>query len=397
VRRAIVIGGGTGGTMVANALDPRKFEVTVISDSPSHMFQPALLYVAFKNAAPRIVREERGLLRSHVRLIEQRVASVDLGSQFVATADGQRHEYDDLVIATGIGADPGQLPGLASVNERFGDYHSTVAQAKKLWSHLNGFTGGTIALGQSSPICKCPPSPVEGILLAEELIRKRGLRDKTRFVFFTPYPRAYPAEAIDNILKPIFEARGIETMTFFDVEKIDVEARTITSIEGDTIAFDLPIIIPPFVGAKIEYRPAGAIDDNRFLKVDKIKLNVLGFDNVYAIGDATDAPTAKSGVTAHLEAKVVAQRLSGRDAAFDGRTNCPMDLAYGKATFVIGSYTAAVIDQRPSWLKHVMKMAMAKVYWLSLRGILEPFFDIYFRLTSPEHRHRQAGAPHEAT
>jgi sulfide:quinone oxidoreductase len=85
-----------------------------------------------------------------------------------------------------------------------------------------------------------------------------------------------------------------------------------------------------------------------------------------------------------LEAKVVARNLSGRHATFDGRTHCPMDLADGRETFVIGSYAAQVRRYRPSRIRHLMKAAMGRIYWLSLRGVLEPFFDWYFRRTAPQ-------------
>ncbi len=382
MRRVLIVGGGTGGTMLANSLG-RGFEVTVIADSLAHMFAPALLYVAFRNAQPTIVRNERRLLASHVRLIDRRATAIDLHARIVTTDDGERYAYDNLVVATGIGTDPAQIPGLGAVNREFGDYHSTIAQAQRVWRHLDGFTGGTIALGQSSPICKCPPSPIEGVLLAEELVRARGYRAATRIVFFTPFPRAYPAEAIDAVVAPILHARGIELMTFFDVAEIDSEKRVIRSIEGDDISYDLPIVIPPFVGASIAYEPAGVVDASRFVKCDKATLTIEGFEDAFAIGDATNVPTAKSGVTAHLQSKVVAARLRGRDVRFDGRTNCPMDLAGGRALFVVGSYAAPVVHQNPSRIKAFMKMSMAKIYWLSLRTLLDPFFDLYFRLTRP--------------
>lgn len=384
MKRVIIAGGGTGGTMLANTLDRRTFDVTVISESLDHMFQPSLLYVAFRHMKPAIVRGERGLLGKHVHLLEARVTAIDLDQRTVTVRDGKQYSYDHVVIATGIRTDPGQIPGLPRINSQFGDYHSTIEQAQKLWANLDAFNGGTIVLGQTSPICKCPPSPIEGILLVDSLLRKRHLREKCKLVFFTPYPRAYPAEGINDIVEPILKERGIEIMTFFDVDAIDPEKRTITSIEGETITYDLPILIPPFAGAEIAYSPARAADANRLVVTDKATLNLAGYDNAFAIGDATNVPTSKAGVAAHLEAKVVVARLSGKDARFDGRTNCPMDLGDGRGTFVIGSYRAPVIRYRPNRLKHAMKIMMAKIYWISLRGILEPIFDLYFRCTSPE-------------
>ena len=393
MQRVLIVGGGTGGTMLANRLSKRRFELTVLSASREHMFQPDLLYIAFTNLQRNILRDERGLLASHVRFAQEKVTRVNLPDRIVETATGGRHQYDYLVLATGARTVPAQIPGLSEVNSRFGDYHSGVAQAKKLWASLDAFAGGTIALGQSSPICVCPPSPVEGILLVDRLLRQKGLREKSRLVFFTPYPRAYPAGPMNEIIEPIVKQRGIEIMTFFDVDHIDASERKIYSIEGDTITYDLPIVIPPFAGAEIAYTPADVVDVDRFLITDKQTLQVKGFDSVYAIGDGTNIPVSKAGVEAHLEAKVVANRLSGGAATFDGRTNCPVDLADGRGVFVIGSFTAPVQKYRPSRISRLMKAMFGRLYWLSLRGIFDPIFDCYFIFTKPRPAPKTAQPP----
>jgi sulfide:quinone oxidoreductase len=390
-KRVVIVGGGDGGTILANMLDKRRFDVTVLAASRQHMFQPALLYIAFKNASRKIVRDEGTLLNRSVRLLDERVTHVDLDARSVTTESGARYEYDYVVLGTGIRPDLAQIPGLAEVNAEFGDYHSSIAQAEKVWAKLDAFQGGTIALGQSTPVIKCPPSPIEGILLVDELLRKRGLRERARLVFFTPYPRPYPAAPMSEVVEPILKERGIEVMTFFDVDRIDPEARTITSIEGDTISYDLPIIIPPFAGSAIAYSPAGVLDPSGFVMTDRQTLLVKGTTNAFGIGDGTTVPTSKSGVAAHLEAKVIASTLKGEHATFSGRTNCPLDVGFGRGTFVVGSYDASVVKSRPTRLKHFMKMMFARIYWISLRGWLEPMFDVYFKLTEPPNAHPVGG------
>jgi sulfide:quinone oxidoreductase len=386
MQRVLIVGGGTGGTMLANRIDRHKYDVTLLSASRDHMFQPALLYVAFTNASPNIVRDERRLLRRHVRFVQDKVTFVDLPNGALKTESGGRYEYDVLVLATGADTDPGQIPGLSEINSRFGDYHSSVAQAQKLWAAVDAFKGGTIALGQASPICVCPPSPIEGILLIDRLLRKKGLREKSRLVIFTPYPRAHSAEPINEIIEPIVKQRGIEIMTFFDVERIDTAKRTIFSIEGDAIEYDLPIVIPPFVGANIAYSPADVVDADRFIKTDKETLHVKGFDTVFAIGDGTNIPVSKAGVEAHLEAQVVARQLAGVAKTFDGRTSCPVDLGDGRGTFVIGSYDAPVVKLRPNRVYRLMKMMFGWTYWITLSGLMDPMINLYFLLTKPRPR-----------
>ena len=150
MKRVLIVGGGTGNTFVANALDKRRFEVTLLSQSPKHVFQPALLYVAFRNAKPDFTRDERRLLARHVRFVEETVTRIDLQDRTATTGSGHRYDYDSVVVGTGVTTDPSQIPGLSEVNAQFGDYHTNVPQAQKVWASLDAFQGGTIALGQSS-------------------------------------------------------------------------------------------------------------------------------------------------------------------------------------------------------------------------------------------------------
>jgi sulfide:quinone oxidoreductase len=381
--RVLIVGGGDGGTILANALRHRSFDVTVLSASMTHLFQRGLLYVAFRGATPHLARDEQTLLGRHVRLVNDRATHIDLVDRSVTTAGGRLLEYDQLVVATGIGTDPSQIPGLAELDEQYGNYHSSVRQAQKLWKRLDAFRGGTIVLGQSSPICKCPPSPIEGILLTDELLQKRGLRDKARLVFFTPYPRPYPAEAMNEVIEPILKDRNIEVLTFFDVDRIDVESSTIYSIEGDEIRYDLPIVIPPFVGADISYDPAGVLDESRFVVTNQRNLRIEGVDRAFAIGDANNLPTSKAGVGAHLEAKVVARTLAGKPATFNGRTNCSLDVGGRRSTYIVGSYDAPVVKLPPSRFKYLTELGFSKIFWWSLRGWVEPAVEAYFKLTEP--------------
>ncbi|MEM0201580.1 MAG: FAD-dependent oxidoreductase [Candidatus Micrarchaeaceae archaeon] len=382
MEKLLIVGAGAGGIILANSLDLKKFEVTMIDPSAVNVFQPAFLYIAFKGAKPNITKQTAKLLKKGIKFINEGVKKIDLEARRVYTSNAT-YSYDKLVVATGSVTDTSSIQGLAQVNSEFGDYHTSIEKAQRVWESLTRFSGGTIALGQASPTCKCPPSPLEGVFLTEELMAKRKLKDKTKIIFFTPYPRAYPSEPMNEVVEPLLKERGVSVSTFFDVDRIDPEKKTIYSIEGESIAYDLPIIIPPCVGAKIEYNPVEVLDSERFVKADKYTMLIQGYDDAFVIGDAAAIPTAKSGVTAHLQAKVVARILEGKPAKFDGRTNCPFDMGYGKGSFVIGSYTDPVVKYPPNRLKLLMKMAMEKIYWLSLKGSFDKVFDVYFARTNP--------------
>jgi sulfide:quinone oxidoreductase len=80
--------------MLANTLDKRRFDITVLNASPLHMFQPALLHVAFKHARPQVTRNERSLLSHHVKFVQEKVTHVNLREHIVDTESGTQYTYD---------------------------------------------------------------------------------------------------------------------------------------------------------------------------------------------------------------------------------------------------------------------------------------------------------------
>ncbi|MDP8011460.1 MAG: NAD(P)/FAD-dependent oxidoreductase [Thermoplasmata archaeon] len=383
MKKVLIIGAGGGGLILANSLDTDKYDVTLIDRDIYHYYQPWFLYMAFNGSKRKIWRKIDSLIKPGITFKNEEVTEIDLDNRAVKT-NKDNHTYDYLIIGTGTNPDPSVIPGLEEINNEYGNYHSSVENANKLWNKIKDFKSGTAVLVQASPTCKCPPSPVEGMLLLEEYLNKNGLKEKTKLVFATPYPRPYPAEPMNRIVEPIMKERGIDLITFFNMESVDPKNKVINSMEGDSINYDLPIIIPPCRGAKINYKQENVIDDDRFIKADKYTMKILGYDDAFAIGDCNNLPTSKSGVTAHLQAKVVADIIDGKDSKFDGRINCPFDMAYGKGTFVIADYNHPVVPYPPTEFKHFMKISMADIYWWTLRGYVDFVFDIFFEYTKPE-------------
>ena len=107
--RVLVVGGGTGGTIVANNLARRlapeirnrKAKITMLSASDQHMYQPGLLYVAFGQMMPdELYRDQKSLLESSIDFHVDPVEKFDLDNNRVTTASGKDYEYDVIVIAT---------------------------------------------------------------------------------------------------------------------------------------------------------------------------------------------------------------------------------------------------------------------------------------------------------
>ncbi len=80
-KRIVILGGGTGGTMVANRLrrrfDSHEAEIHVIDRDDRHVYQPGLLFVPFGMTSPdEITRQRRRQLRHGIVFHQQEVREV---------------------------------------------------------------------------------------------------------------------------------------------------------------------------------------------------------------------------------------------------------------------------------------------------------------------------------
>jgi sulfide:quinone oxidoreductase len=393
----VVVGGGSGGTLSANLLAKRlrneiqasKVKVHLVLGSQQHIFQPGYLHVAFAGQDPaEIVREERSLVNKNVHLIEEPAERIDLKNQVVTLASGKTLHYDYLIVATGSVPNPEAIPGLSEAALNF---HTSPEESKRIWNAIQQFDGGHVVVGIAGVPHKCPPSPNEAAFLIDDYFRKRGIRDKVRLTFLTPYPRPYPAEPMSRVVEPLFKERGIEVVTFFNVESVDPTKKEMYSLEGESQSYDLLIMVPPHRGADVVVK-SGIGDADGWIPADKNSMRIAGYENAYAIGDATNIPVSKTGVTAHLEAItatdniVSAIRQRGDLYKYNGRINCPFEMGSGKAAFVIGSYDTPVKEIRPSRIRYVMKKAFASFYWRTLTGSLDWLFGLYFGKTQTVER-----------
>ncbi|MHB8605865.1 MAG: NAD(P)/FAD-dependent oxidoreductase, partial [Thermoplasmatota archaeon] len=406
-QRVVILGAGTGGTMVANRLAKRfkhaargasrdrasdGVTITVVGDGQGHVFQPANLDVAFKGTpANRSIRKERPLLPKSVVFEPAGAVRADTARRVVALNDGRELPYDALVIATGAVADPTLMPGLAKQSLNF---HTGPFEAARIWQALGAMGEGKIVVAIAGVPYKCPPSPVEAVFLLDDHSRHRGVRDAVDIRLVTPYPRAYPAPEIAEVVEPRLKERGIDLTTLFNMDSVDPAKRVITSLEGEEVPYDLLIAVPPHRGAEV-ITASGLGDADGFVATDKETMRVVGHDDVFALGDATAIPISKSGVVAHLEAEVVAENvarsLTGEPGmlAFDGRINCPMEVGGHRALFVSATYLKGAARQNPNIVRYAMKKSFGRMYWGVVKGEYEWLMAPYFGKTN----HEQEVAP----
>ena len=364
----VILGGGVGGTIVANLVAKQtqdRAHVTLVDATGIHVYQPGFLYVAVGLEQPAALnRPESRLLRADVSLVIERAMRVDPAEHTVYLESGRRLRYDHLVLATGSRTMMGEVPGALDVHDFY-----TMSGAKRLFKALEGFQQGTIVIGVAGIPYKCPPAPVEFAFLLDDYLRARGIRNQTEIKLLSPLNRAFTIEATSKLVQPILAERGIELTGFFNVESVDPVAKTVTSLEGETMGYDLLILVPPHRGQEvIESSRLG--DERGWVPVDKNTLKHTEFADIWAVGDTTNIPISKSGSVAHYEATVAAAEIAAavKDEpapahVYDGKVMCFLETGQGKATTIRFDYDHPPVSPAPARRWHWAKALFNKTYW----------------------------------
>jgi sulfide:quinone oxidoreductase len=327
------------------------------------------MYIAMGGErADRLERPEASLLDKRVTLLVGEVARVDENRRVVVMHDGHELVYDQLVLASGSRIVPEAIEHFDAEAHHF----YTAEAALKLRHALDAFRGGKIVIGIAGMPYKCPPAPLEVAFLIESELRQRGLRDAAELHFCSPIGRAFTIESVSDMATPILEQKRIELHTFFNVEAIHPERKVIESLEGEELAYDLLILVPPHRGQQFLIESGLAAAPGGWLPTDRHTLQVGGRANVFALGDATDLPLSKAGSTAHFEAPVVAERIAaaiegrvphGKHADYAGKVMCFFEIGDGKGTLLQFDYEHPPKPPKPNQLWHLGKIVFNKTYW----------------------------------
>jgi sulfide:quinone oxidoreductase len=349
MKRLLVLGAGTAGTMVVNKLRPRlpkdEWSVTIVDQTKVHRYQPGYLFIPFGVYTPEeVTKPVSGLLADGVDLVAGEIDRVDPEASTVYLVDGTELAYDQLVIATGVTPRPDQIPGTMegewrkSVHEFY-----TFEGAVALRDRLAEWEGGRLVVHITEMPIKCPVAPLEFTFLADSFFQDRGMRDNVEIVYVTPLDGAFTKPVAAHRLAGMLDERKIHLETDFMIERIDPETKALVSYDEREIPFDLLVTVPLNVGADFVGR-SGLGNELNFVTVDKETFLSTKFDNIFALGDAADLPTSKAGSVAHFAVEVFAdnflehiagRRMSGR---FDGHANCFIESGSGKGMLIDFNY-----------------------------------------------------------
>ena len=377
-KKIIIIGGGIGGTIVANGLcktlgselNRNEVSLSMLSASDLHFYQPGLFYLPFgKFKESDLYKNQKDILDNRVDFTVDPVIKINVDENSLVTESGKTHDYDYLVIATGSRIRPDLVPGMQEGAHWFYD----LAGARRLRESLAEFRGGRVVVNVNAPH-KCPVAPIEITFMVHNHLKELDLLKDSEITYTYPIGRLHGIEAVSNWLESEFKSLGIRSETFFNTKEINSDKKIIETEEGTSLPYDLLITIPPHSGSQL-------IEDSNlgvggWIPTNPYTLLREGSENVFVVGDTTNIPTSKAGSTAHFEADVVIKNLSslvteGQWATnYDGKVFCFIEATNKKATYISFDYKNPPKVGAPNQMIHWAKIGYNRLYWLSIKGLL---------------------------
>ena len=375
----LILGGGVGGIVTANALRESlasEHRIVVVDKRAEYIFTPSLLWVMTGWRQPdQITKDLRHMLQFGIEVVQAEVQEID-PERAIVRANGDDLAYDYLVVTLGADLAPEVMPGYVETAYNFFDLEGTT----KLWSALQRFEGGRVAVLVSAMPFKCPAAPYEAAMLIEDVLRRRGIRDRCQVRVFTPEPQPMLVAGPDMGVSVVgmLATKNIGFHPNLSLDHIDPVRQTLVFKNGRQDSFDLLAAVPPHRPPTV-VKESSLANEAGWVTVDKHTLQTH-FENVYAIGDVTaiilsnGLPLPKAGTFAHAEAEAVAARIiaeiggSVPQAEFDGVGYCWIEAGSGSAGFSSGQFYAEpnpVVGQpRSGRLWHWGKV-MFESYWMN--------------------------------
>lgn len=423
----IIIGAGTAGITVAAQLllKEKNLDIAIIDPAGKHYYQPAWTLVAAGTFNYEdTVRDMKPLIPEGAKWIQEYVEDVFPDDNKVVLKNGQEISYDYLVVCPGVKYDLDAVEGLAeTINKN--SVCSNYIDCRYTWEVLQNFKGGTAIFTQPATQIKCGGAPQKIMYLADDYLRRQGVRNKSEVLFVTPGSVIFGVEPFKATMMQVVNRKDINLRFFHKLVKIDGERKVATydiimhqddpsqlqynkkTIPGEhliteqdasgkelvtqaEIPFDMLHLAPPQTSPDFIHRSKLVYTegpDKGWVAVDINSLQHKSYPNVFSLGDVAGLPTAKTGAAVRKQAPVVVENLfhlmhkdGALSKAYTGYSSCPLITGYGKMVLAEFGYEnkrmsdpllSKLFDTSkelyPMWL--LKKYGLPFMYWnMMLKG-----------------------------
>ena len=296
----VVVGGGIGGISAAYELEAElggQAEITLISNNTYFQFTPSNPWVGVNLRQRKdIVLELQPLLeKKRIHFHSSGAHRVLPEQNQVELGDGQKIDYDYLVIATGpdlafdeiegLGPHDGYTQSVCTVD------HAT--QAGEAWEKFCA-NPGPIVVG-AVQMASCFGPAYEHAMIMDHELRKRKIRDQVPMTFVTsePYIGHLGLGGVGDtksFIESQLRQRNIKWITNAKVSSVEEGLMHVTEVDENgqdkkqhDLAFKYSMMLPAFRGIPAVFGIDGLTNPRGFIIVDEHQRNPK-FQNIFSVG-----------------------------------------------------------------------------------------------------------------
>lgn len=343
--KIVIVGGGTAGITVASQI-AKKFgngEIAIIDPAAKHYYQPLWTLVGggiFPKEASE--RDEKDLIPSGVKWIQEKVAEFNPEANFVITDKGDKISYEYLVVCAGIQINWDGVKGLQEAIGKNGVCSNYSYQTvETTWENIRNLKSGKAIFTQPITPIKCGGAPQKIAYLAEDYFRRNGVRENIEVKFITGTPAIFVSPHYAPTLLKHCEKTGIKTMFKHNLIEIRADQKEAVFMNLDTNEefvqpYDMIHVTPPMGPPDFIKNSPLAAAETGWVDVNKNTLQHNKYKNIFGLGDSSSLPTSKTGAAIRKQAPVVVKNLlalmAGRplQEIYNGYTSCPLVTGYNR-------------------------------------------------------------------
>ena len=347
-KKVVVLGTNFGGMTAALAVQHElggDVDVTVVSPTDGFLFNPSLIWLPFgKRDRSDITFPVTPTFEAHgIDFVHSAATHIDPVGKSVQLADGDRIDYDYLVIATGYRNKVDVVPGFSENANTI----TTLAEAERTgeaWKRFLREPGDVVVAASQG--AGCFGAAYEFLFNTSYQLRKAGLHKQVKLTYVTsePFLGHFGIGGLphgEQLLGMFLKKEGIDSRISVAIDHVDPGALVLDA--GETLPFGFGMVIPPFLGQEFLKTSDGLADDKGYIRV-RDTYQTEKYDDIYAVGVAaavevpwqTPTPVGipKTGFPteqmAHVAASNIAAQIRGEtptvEKAFgDIKAVCVMD------------------------------------------------------------------------
>ena len=385
----VIIGGGAAGVAVASSLLSRnsKLDVAIIDPADTHYYQPGWTMVGggvFKPATT--VKTMASVIPSKAKWIQAAVAGFEPDAKQVILEGCRPISYDALIVCPGLKLNWHAIEGLVETLGQNGvtsNYRYDLAQYT--WELVKKFKKGRAIFTQPPMPIKCAGAPQKAMYLSADHWLRSGHLADVDIEFYNSGPVLFGVKEYVPALMEYVKRYRAKLNFNHRLTKIDGPAKkawfTATDADGNTstleTTFDMIHVVPPQQAPDF-IRASSLVDAAGWVDVSQDTLQHKRYPSIYALGDVTNCPNAKTAAAARKQAPVVATNVlfdlnkGQHRAAYDGYGSCPLTVQRGKIVLAEFGFGGRLMPSFPKWF--IDSQQPSRLAWILKERILPPIY-----------------------